>query len=121
MRVVGEYQKVKPVVRHPFSRLRVLTVNVGESLTHQSHAESCDVNNIISRYDRTGVLPLPSREPQYGDVTGLQGELTTLLGESERVIRATGEFAAGWKPPQPVEAPIVSSPVSDPPDPVVVP
>lgn len=36
------------------------------SLTRQSFADECDVNQIVERFTRTGHLP-PARNPQYGD------------------------------------------------------
>ena len=45
------------------------------SLTQQSFAEECDINNIVARYVTTGVLgdPLavPTNSPQYGDFTSV--------------------------------------------------
>ena len=43
---------------------------VGESMTEQSHTKHCDINNIINRFTRTGVLDhVNQREPQYTDVS----------------------------------------------------
>ena len=45
------------------------------SLTQQSFADECDINNIVARYVTTGVLgdPLsvPTNSPQYGDFTSV--------------------------------------------------
>lgn len=71
------------------SRYRYVTHLVGESMTQQSHALSCDINSIIERYDRTGTLPVSDRKPSYGDVTALQGDLTERITRSEQAIRAT--------------------------------
>lgn len=71
-----------PIVRHPMSRTRVRFETEGESKTHQSHAASCDVNNIIARYERTGVLPPTRAVGQFGDVTQYQGDLTDLVNRS---------------------------------------
>lgn len=77
-------------VRSPYDRHRHITHIYGESLTHQSHAESCDINNIIRRFDNTGILPPSTREPQYADVTGLQGDLTERINESRETLDAAG-------------------------------
>lgn len=46
------------------------TVVEGPSLTEQTHMKSCDVNNIIKRYERTGVVEhVSKREPRYMDVS----------------------------------------------------
>lgn len=45
----------------------------GETIyfTEQSHKEECDVNNIIQKYDRTGIITHVSKiEARYGDCTG---------------------------------------------------
>lgn len=40
--------------------------------TEQAHKATCDVNNIIRKYDKTGLILHVSRfEAQYGDMTGL--------------------------------------------------
>lgn len=70
-------------IRLPRERERCAFFCVGDSRTVQSAADSCDVNKIIQRYDRTGILPDSGRGPgQYGDVTGLQGDLTEAINLS---------------------------------------
>lgn len=64
--------------RHPYARERVQTQIIGESMTHQSHHDGCDVNQIMARYSRTGEMP-PGRPGQFADVSNLQGDLTTLI------------------------------------------
>lgn len=40
------------------------------SLTHQSFSEDCDINKIINRYQKSGVLEhVSSSSPTYGDYT----------------------------------------------------
>lgn len=40
----------------------------GESMTLQSEAESCDINKIMERFDRTGQLPVSMKAPPtFGD------------------------------------------------------
>lgn len=42
----------------------------GKSMAHQSHAQECDINTIMKRYERTGVLEHRNRfEGSYGDFT----------------------------------------------------
>jgi len=84
-----------PYIRSPYTRVRVQFATVGESKTHQAHAESCDVNNIISRYERTGVLPPARSVPQYADVTGLQGDLTDLHARAQDTIQTADSYVAG--------------------------
>lgn len=73
------------VVRHPYSRMRVQAKNDEPSMTHQSHAESCDINNIIRQFDRTGLLPPPKRPGQYADVSALNKDLTELYSDMEEI------------------------------------
>lgn len=40
-----------------------------ESLTEQSHAQDADINIIMGRYQRTGMLPQIQQTPLYGDFT----------------------------------------------------
>jgi phage internal scaffolding protein len=53
------------------TRRPVITLNKEPSMTKQSHAERLDVNNIIKRYNRTGVLQ------QATDFEGVYGEFTS--------------------------------------------
>lgn len=84
-------------VRHPMARVRVQTVIEGESMTHQAHAESCDINNIIRQFDRTGLLPPPTRKAAYVDVSNLNKNLTELYADmqniGERIQAAQAEIA----------------------------
>lgn len=41
------------------------------SLTRQSEKDSCDVNKIMERFNRTGVFPQQITSPFYGDATGV--------------------------------------------------
>lgn len=68
--------------RPPYHRHSV-TLSAPESLTHQSHAESCDINTIIRQFDRTGLLPPATKQPQYGDVSELNRDLTELIAEAD--------------------------------------
>lgn len=51
-------------------RRRVVQYCEGESATEQAHANAVNINTIVSRYQRTGVLPPSSRVPRYGDFSG---------------------------------------------------
>lgn len=48
------------------------------SLTVQSEREACDVNVIVERFERTGVLPSMVGSPLYGDFTNLPDYQTAL-------------------------------------------
>lgn len=79
-------------IRNPFTRKRVQFTTDPVSRTHQSHREAVDVNNIIARYERTGQLPPARVQPQYADVTGLQGDLTDLYNVSRETISTADQF-----------------------------
>jgi len=79
-----------PTVRHPFERKRVAFKSDLPSMTHQSHADSCDINKIIRRFDNTGELPTRPGDPQFADVTHLQGDLTEKINYSRETLDAAG-------------------------------
>lgn len=117
-----------PFFRHPMSRVPSVCVVDGDSMTHQAHAESCDINNIIRQFDRTGLLPPPTRQGQYGDVSELNRPLSELIDSSrstfasvdrELLDRRASELASQSPkdaiPVTPEATPSVSSPVVSPP------
>ena len=81
------------MLRKPHYRLRVQTFASGESKTQQSHKDTCDVNNIIKRFDRTGQLPVHNGpEGMYGDVSELNGYYGEILDKSEETIATANAF-----------------------------
>jgi phage internal scaffolding protein len=41
--------------------------------THQEHKQECDINHILEKYARTGLVTHVNKyEPQYGDVTSME-------------------------------------------------
>ena len=96
-RVLMDADPIREVfVRDPFSRLRVQAVPEGESMTLQSEASACDINEIIAKFDATGYLPAARMDPQYGDVSELNGDFGELLTKSmvalDEFNRAKAEF-----------------------------
>jgi len=55
-------------IRRPYEkRLRVPTATIGESRTKQSFKEECNINNIMKRYEKTGVVNhLAETQGNYG-------------------------------------------------------
>lgn len=51
----------------------------GPSLTRQEYAEECDLNVLMSRYEKTGVFPQPMGPPQYLDLTGMPPDLMSAM------------------------------------------
>lgn len=59
-----------PVARQWYDKFEGPTVvcTAEEGRTKQADKESCDINNILKRYEKTGVLPdMIKQNPQYGD------------------------------------------------------
>lgn len=54
-------------------KIKVRTFFTGAGRTKQSFKAECDINTIIDRYLKTGVLEYANKnEPRYGDVTGIE-------------------------------------------------
>lgn len=59
-------RKVYSALKHP---PKVLLRCKDASLTRQEEAKACDVNVIIRKYYKTGVIPVDQREAFFADVT----------------------------------------------------
>lgn len=71
-------------------KLKVETLFTGEGRTKQAHKAECDINNILARFKRTGVIDFHQKnEPRYGDCTALEFQSAQLL-----IANAKGMFAA---------------------------
>lgn len=68
----------------------VPTICPEKSLTRQSEAEGADINVIMKRYEKTGVLPLPLREAAFADVS----DYTSFQEVMQAVVRGTESFMA---------------------------
>lgn len=80
----------KPKINKPWERERKITDLEGQqSKVDRSHGNDTDVNKIVARFSRTGVLPGNPEAAQYADVSNLQEDLTDLM---ERVKTATAEL-----------------------------
>lgn len=61
----------------------------GEGRTKQSFKAECDINQILARYQRTGVLDFQQKyAPQYGDVTAIDFQKAQFM-----IAEANGLFA----------------------------
>lgn len=99
--------------RDYWHRAKYLTIPEGESLTMEMPDHETDVNEIVSRFERTGYLPTSDRIPQYGDVTHLQEDLTVALEKSRSTISALHSFAGEWSDKALDQAPSQVAPPSD--------
>mgnify|MGYP000160647492 CR=1 FL=1 len=69
-----------PTIRKPYDRVRLIADIPSDSKTVTDAGNDTDINRIVARFRRTGVMPTGNQtEPQYGDVTALQGDLTELI------------------------------------------
>lgn len=86
-------------VRRPNCRVRYAMDFTGqESLVQQAHYDQTDINQVVERYRRTGVMPSGKSNGRFADVTGLQGDPTELIERSREVIQQTAEFLSQYKP-----------------------
>lgn len=85
--------------------LRQLYVETCESMTDRSSGNETNINNIVARFARTGYLPPATEQPQYGDVTDLQQDLTTLHNKMHDTLNEFNEFQQNWKPREPEPTP----------------
>lgn len=74
-----------------FPRLRDVVVECGPGRARQSMKDECDINNIVARYARTGMVSHMARgAPVYVDVSEL-GDYREVV---DRIARAERVFAA---------------------------
>ncbi len=68
------------------------TIDCGESMTKQSFRDECDINFIMTKWKRTGVIPAESvgrMRPNYGDFSNPNDYMEA----ANRVIDANEAFA----------------------------
>lgn len=72
------------------AKVKVTSAQGGVSRTKQAHKAECDINTILARYKKTGVIDFTQKhQAQYGDVTALDFQEAQFT-----VARANGMFAA---------------------------
>lgn len=68
------------------------------SRTEQSHKDSCDINVLMAKYERSGVIPRgASGEPFYGDFTGIddyQSALNAVMEAEESFMQLPAKIRA---------------------------
>lgn len=66
---MSKYSVPVPLQYMPSNRLGDISFDGEQSLTKQSEAAACDINNIMGQYERTGLIPHVSQyQGQYGDL-----------------------------------------------------
>lgn len=68
-------------------RRRVTVVTGPDTIVEQCHREVTDINKIIGRYRRTGMLPPARHEPRYEDVSNV-GELLDVKMQMQQAAEA---------------------------------
>lgn len=76
------------IIRNRFSeRVRVGFQTEGKTRTLQHCKEQCDINNILAKYKKTGILPVGrTGMPQFGDFANIedyQNNMNRLLAAQE--------------------------------------
>ncbi len=83
--------EVKPRPLRPVSdRPYALSFEGTESKTHQSEAAACDINILMARYEKTGTLPINTKQPIYGDFSNVGDYMDAV----HQVSRAQAMFDA---------------------------
>ena len=81
-------------------RIRVPAPVTGISMTEQHHKKSCDINSIVAKYQKTGLVDhINKHQAKYGDVSGynyktaqdLVAEQKTIFYELPSQVRAEFE------------------------------
>lgn len=74
----------------PATRRRVQIFFSEPTLTQQSAAAEADINNIVARYQKTGILPEIARQGVFGDVSGIPDYQTALniVQDAEEAFKA---------------------------------
>lgn len=59
----------------------------GDQLTEQSHEKACNINSIMAKYLKTGLIEhINTNSPQYGDVTGADFKAAQDLVAAQRTV-----------------------------------
>ncbi len=53
-----------------FTRVRVFHPSGGEMMTKQADKDAADINTIMNKYVETGVYPISTKTPYYGNFVG---------------------------------------------------
>ncbi len=67
------------VVKNHFSPSEPIRISCEKGLTKQSFKDECDINNILKKYEKSGILEHANKyQGQYADVTGTVDYQTAL-------------------------------------------
>lgn len=76
-------------IRKPYTQKTVsIDFSKTKSRTKQSHAKECDINQIMAKFQKTGIVThLANYQGQYGDITSMD-----FKEAMDTVVRAQGMF-----------------------------
>lgn len=78
----------KAIIRSIYEPFEKRAIETGESLTKQSFKDECDINYIMERFQRTGILPDQNpRQPVYGDFSSVLDFQTAQAVIAESMIQ----------------------------------
>lgn len=86
-----------PLIRRQLARPHLAVAFEGVSRTEQSHKDSVCINRIMQSVSRTGVLPVVTKVPNYGDVSHLNRPYSDLLTEARITNDKLVKFSAEQK------------------------
>ena len=82
-------------MKKPNERVRQVAVINDESATDDSFGNDTDINRLVERFTRTGIMPTADRPAQYADVSGLQNKgLDELIQEANKTLAELQEAQA---------------------------
>ncbi|AXL14674.1 internal scaffolding protein [Microviridae sp.] len=92
----------QPKFQTPFNNRRVRFSTSGPSMTHQSMKAECDINNIMRKYERDGIISHRNTyEGQYGDFTDLpqdyQSSLNAVIDAQEMFLTLPARVRAKFE------------------------
>lgn len=76
-------------IKHTRERIRTQTKKYGKSLTQQQFAQKTNINNIIARYNETGVAPVIDAAAQF-----LESDAITYHDAMNAIVDADAQFKA---------------------------
>ncbi|AXL15592.1 internal scaffolding protein [Microviridae sp.] len=77
-------------IRKAYDRVRTPTEIKGESRTHQAHKDECDINRIMQKWAKTGVVEHRNTfQGQYADFTNTPGDYQEAMNQ---ILEANAMF-----------------------------
>lgn len=79
--MVSQSQSPSPQILSAYSEKQRVQIHFqGQGRTKQSFKDECDINNIMDRFLKTGILEFTQQnQPRYGDSTGLEYQDAMLI------------------------------------------